>query len=108
MYKLVIVIQVETVFAKCCIVITIGDIGYSKQGLLEAGIFEDMGGERDTCRWEGNRTDADRRSDLAVRETDLKWLIGCLDLKLGGNCVRFANENAIGTSVGSGGTLTYY
>ncbi len=62
-----------------------------------------MGGERNTCRREGNRTDADGRSDLTVRETDSKWLIGCLDLKLSGNCVRFANENAIGTSVGSGG-----
>ena len=62
-----------------------------------------MGGERDTYRREGNRTGADGRSDLAVRKTDSKWSIGCLDLKLGGKCVRFANENAIGTSVGSGG-----
>ncbi len=102
-YKLVIVIQVETIFTKYCIVITIGDIWYTKQGLLEAGICEGMGGERDTCRRDCNRTDADGWSDLAVRETDSKWLIGCLDLKLGGNCVRFANENAIETSVGSGG-----
>ena len=62
-----------------------------------------MGWERDACRWESDLAGADGGGDLAVGETNPKWVIGVVNLKRGGICVSLADENTIGTGVGSGG-----
>ncbi len=40
---------------------------------------------------------------MAVGKTNPKWLTGVVNFERGGNCVYLADENTIGTSVGSGG-----
>ena len=40
---------------------------------------------------------------MAVGETNPKWLTGVVNFERGSNCVCLADENTIGTSVGSGG-----
>ena len=91
-------IQVENIFAKCdIIVIKIGDIRDTKQGrpgwmLTSAKIWADSA---ILFRRESDLVGADEESDLLdVRKTNSEWwLIGCVNLKRGSNCVCFADEN---------------
>ncbi len=68
------VIKVQAIFAECSIIFQVCYIRYSKQGLTERVVGENMRWERDICRGQSTIGDADGSSSLSIGEADLKWM----------------------------------
>ena len=68
------VVQVKTIFTESSIVVKVGNVRYSKQGLSKRVVGEDMRWERDICGGQSNIGDADGSSSLSIGEADLEWM----------------------------------
>ena len=68
------VVQVKTIFTESSVVVKVGYIRYSKQGLSKRIVGEDMRWERDICGGQSNIGDADGSSSLSIGEADLEWM----------------------------------
>ena len=65
------VIQVEAIFTKRSIIIEVGNVRYTKQGLSG----EDMRWERDICGGQSNIGDVNGARSLSIGEENLKWVL---------------------------------